>query len=475
MVLLKRTFFLTVIIAASAAFGSGCGSSEKQFKNVIIMIADGMSSGSWDAADYMETGAKGSQSYSAFPVRLGVTTYPLNTGTSPTGNPELQCGYDSHAAWSCTPAESGLPFSGYNYLCSGVTDSAAAATAMSSGIKTYNGAIGVDNCGLPVVSILRKAKDAGKSTGVVTSVPFSHATPAAFAAHELSRASYASIAHQMLSDGDIDLVMGCGHPLYDSDGVSRPAAAYTYILEEDWALLSAGTFSGRSGIWTYIESMDDFVSLATSPGKLPLAGIPRVYAALQQKRTSAVQGEDLSNPSGIRFISGVPDLKTMSLGALASLAADPDGFFLVIEGGATDFAAHAHQKGQLIEEAEDFNRAAEAVTAWVDANGGWARTLLVITSDHGNGLVLGPDAGVTAFQAVGNRGKGVMPGMSFQAAGHTNELVRLWAKGAYSAMFYRYAAGCDVEFAVHTGHNCDGAYIDNTDIFKVMRAAVEGK
>jgi alkaline phosphatase len=136
---------------------------------------------------------------------------------------------------------------------------------------------------------------------------------------------------------------------------------------------------------------------------------------------------------------------------------------------------HARQKGQLIEEAEDFNRAAGAVKGWVDANGGWERTLLIITSDHGNGLVLGPDAEAKAFQAVENRGKGVMPGMSFQAAGHTNELVRLWAKGAYAPMFYRYAADCDDGFSVHTGHNSDGAYIDNTDIFKVMSAAVEGR
>ena len=74
-----------------------------------------------------------------------------------------------------------------------------------------------------------------------------------------------------------------------------------------------------------------------------------------------------------------------------------------------------------------------------------------------------------------NGGKGVMPGMSFQITGHTNELVRLWAKGAYSEMFWRYADQYDVNFSFYSGHNADGAYIDNTDIFRVMEAAINGE
>ena len=154
---------------------------------------------------------------------------------------------------------------------------------------------------------------------------------------------------------------------------------------------------------------------------------------------------------------------------------DPDGMFLMIEGGAADWAAHSHQNGQLIEESADFLRAVQTVMTWVESNSSWEETLLIVTTDHGNGLVLGPDGAASAFQPVENFGKGVMPGISFQITGHTNELVRLWAKGAYSAMFWRYADQYDMNFSLYSEHNADGAYIDNTDIFRVMETAVAGE
>lgn len=464
-----------LVVLCSSLLTLQCSSPSAPAKNVIIMIADGMSGGSWDAAEYWVYGEKGVSCLSSFPGHYGVTTFPLNTGTSPSNDGVERCGYDPVRAWDSAPSASGLPFKGYVYLSSGTTDSAAAATAMASGIKTYNSAINYDNYGQPTVTILKKAKRMGKATGVVTTVEFCHATPAGFGAHSSNRSSYTDIAHEMLTSGDADLIMGCGHPLYDQDGRAAQSASYAFINESDWNALLSGTLTAAGRSWTMVQTKNEFRTLCTSPGTLPLFGIPCVSMTLQQGRTLSVQGADAANPSGIKFISSVPDLPTMSLGALNALASDPDGMFLMIEGGATDWAAHSHQGGQLIEEASDFFEAVDAVSAWIEMHSSWDETLLIVTTDHGNGLVLGPDASSEAFQPVASSGKGMIPGMSFQITGHTNELVRLWARGVYSAVFYWYADQYDENFSLYTGHNADGAYIDNTDIFRVMNAAVEGE
>ena len=79
---------------------------------------------------------------------------------------------------------------------------------MSTGVKTYDGAIGVDLEGLPLEHALELAEEKGKATGVVTSVEWSHATPAGFVAHNVSRNNYAEIAQEMIYDSAVDVIMG---------------------------------------------------------------------------------------------------------------------------------------------------------------------------------------------------------------------------------------------------------------------------
>lgn len=81
-----------------------------------------------------------------------------------------------------------------------VTDSAAAATALASGIKSYNGAIGVDDKKLPVESVLQLAKQQGMRTGVAVTSQINHATPAAYIAHNESRKNYNAIADSYFDD-----------------------------------------------------------------------------------------------------------------------------------------------------------------------------------------------------------------------------------------------------------------------------------
>lgn len=133
------------------------------------------------AANYQqEVKANDLAIYKQMPVRLGMTTYPLNTSNNPTNDSVAVGSYDAAKAWDATV---GTPWNekyqtaieGYKYLRSNVTDSAAAASAMATGVKTYNNAISYDNYGKPLLTVTEVAKAYGKSTGVVTSVQFSHA------------------------------------------------------------------------------------------------------------------------------------------------------------------------------------------------------------------------------------------------------------------------------------------------------------
>ncbi|AWH19048.1 PhoA [Stenotrophomonas sp. ZAC14D2_NAIMI4_7] len=472
--------------------------------NVIVMINDGAGWGTWDAAAYWQYGSREGAPYAQFPQRLGVTTFPLNASSQPTRDAAQTIGYDASRAWSATAVPAAdLPFEGYQYLAAVATDSAAAGTALSSGVKTYNNAINFSNDGMPVDFNTLRAKRLGMATGVVTSVPFAHATPAAFAAQNESRNSYHAIAHQMLAQGHMDLVMGTGGPGYSVDG--RPCVdgldavaaegcqnPWEWVSQQDWQQLEAGMpIAGNpSGAWRLIRSKDEFTALAAGrlPSDRPLIGVPQVANTLQQARQLAVVGHDAATPSGVKKIDSVPDLATMTRGALQFLQQrSPKGLFLMVEGGATDWAAHTSacgtewhygacndqpQFGRLIEETVEFNDAVAAVVEWIERNGGWERNLLIVTTDHDNSMPMGPDAQQVAFQPVRNNGRGQLPGMSFRPTGnHSNGLVPLWAKGNGAEGLARRVRGVDAGYRQHVGWN-DGSYIDNTDVALAVQEAL---
>jgi len=469
-------------------------------KNVIVMINDGASWGTWDAAAYWQYGSREGLPYADFPARYGMTTFPLNPHREPQHNDISEVGYDPEQAWDTTPIDDEtLPFAGYKYLDRMPTDSAASGTALSSGVKTYYTAVNYDNFGQPVEFSTLVAKRTGRATGVVTSVPFPNATPATFAAHSPGRNSYLEIAHQMLSGGHLDLIMGTAGTRVGYDNNGRPYGPVTaeqweeirkrsgglQVSDADWELLVSGNFlaDGATQPWHLIRERADFEALAAGQivTNAPLIGIPNVATTLQRERSREVLGADEGTPSGIAYINTVPTLATMTRGALRHLARRSDvGFFVMIEGGATDWAAHSSYLpepayGQLLEETVDFNNSVAAVIEWVEANSSWDETLLIITTDHGNSLVLGPDADHVPFQPVKNNGKGKLPGFTFRRTGHhTNELVALWAKGAGAEQFARRVRGIDPHYAERVGWN-DGQYVDNSDVGAVVIALLQGR
>ncbi len=494
--LIVGSLFLTACNSDSSDTTTVTPPVAKLPKNVILMINDGASWGAWDMAANWQQGVKANDLpvYQSLPVRLGMTTYPLNTSNTPTNDDKALISYDASKAWDSTlgvadPADTRYQaaIAGYKYLKQNYTDSAAAGTALATGHKTYNNAINFDNFGQPLTFITQIAKQQGKATGVVTSVQLSHATPATFSAQNISRKNMTAIAKEMLTSGTVDLLMGTGNPDFDGNGVSvtgldaTACAAnsacktpYDTIGQTEWTALRKGILkpTGATAPWTLIEDKATFELLADDNLSVegPLVGIPQVRWTLQQGRDEAVVGKDPSQPSGTKMIANVPDLPTMTTGALNYLGKNKNGLFMMVEGGATDWAAHANQAGRLVEESTDFDHAVAAVEAWVEKNSSWDETLLIVTTDHGNALPLGLASDTKAFEPIKNNGTAVMPDARFWTENHTNEVVRLWARGQGSDKLTALVKGKDAKFAEVVGHNADGSYIDNTDVFTVLQA-----
>ena len=414
-------------------------------KNVILMISDGAGFNAFYCAGYYQQGELGKQVYDKFPIRLGCTTYSAD-------NPD---GYEPDKFWSK-----------FQYARKKPTDSAAAATALYTGVKTENGRLCTDSEGGKLVTIAEMADSAGKSTGTISSVMFSHATPAAVWAHNDSRNEYEQIAKEMICDSGLDVIMGCGHPRYDNNGKLLPM--------DDWEteycggealfkdILTASTERG----WIFIESKHDFLALAENSAPVfdRVLGVAQCRNTLQYNR----DGEGMGNLN-----ENVPSLATLSRAAINVLAGDEDGFFLMIEGGAVDWAGHDNNLARIIEEQIDFNNAIEAVVKWVRIESSWNETLLIITADHETGQLWGPKAGPksqTPFNLPQNKGAGKLPGAAFFSNEHTNALVPIYAIGPGSELFENFAKGKDTMAA--QAWDFSGSYVDNTDVFKVMQQAL---
>src|SRR5699024_6999886 len=119
-------------------------------------------------------------------------------------------------------------------------------------------------------------------------------------------------------------------------------------------------------------------------------GLAQVATTLQQGRGGDSEGK---LPGEVAFNENVPDLPTMSEGALEVLGQNEDGFHLMIEGGAIDWTGHANETTRNIEETQDFNAAVESVVDWIETNSSWDETLLVVTADHETGYLGGVEDG----------------------------------------------------------------------------------
>lgn len=444
-------------------------------KNVILMITDGAGIESFRAASYYRHGALGHEVYDDFDVQVFSATHPLNTSNEPTMSNEGAVTFDPAELFS--DAASGddggyegklmnYPgyFAGYDYARRDVTDSAAAATALASGVKSFNNAINWSNNDEPLKHIGEYVVESGRALGVVSSVMVSHATPAGFLAHNVSRNDYAAIGVEIIDSNLATVVMGTGHPHYDGNGqrVEAPTENdYRYVGgKEYFERLAAGETD-----WQMIETRDDFEALADGGMQIEgdrLLGLVQNVQTLQFNRDGVAPGNRLDTS---------PRLETMTRGALNILGGHEDGFFLMVEGGAVDWAAHANNLPRMIEEQVEFNESVEAAAAWVEENSSWDETMIIVTTDHGNGLLQGPQSDTIAYQPIMNQGAGAMPLVRWHSDNHTRELVPLYARGA-GAEYFREVAQQAEGLAVYEVDADAQVWVDNTDVFAAAMTAM---
>ncbi|MDH5507777.1 MAG: alkaline phosphatase, partial [Anaerolineae bacterium] len=208
-----------------------------------------------------------------------------------------------------------MPVSGWSEtrsLSSPITDSAAGATALASGIRTKNHRVGVDAEGNPTATILEQAKRLGWSVGLVTTTQMAHATPAAFAAHVLERNDMVEIALQMHTLG-IDVLLGGGEDEFLPHGTT---GCFPEFGERS---------DGRNLIEEAQTAGYTYVCDAAALNALDPASTPRLLGLFAD--------EGISRPFA-------PSLADMTKIAIQILSQNPNGFFLMVEGGQVDWASH---------------------------------------------------------------------------------------------------------------------------------------
>lgn len=244
-----------------------------------------------------------------------------------------------------------------------ITDSAAGATALSCGKKTYNGAIGVDKDKKPLKTILEMAEDRKLATGLVSTSSITHATPASFIAHQEKRTMMQEIALDFLNT-EIDFFLGGGKDYFqnrdDKRNLSEELKKKNYYVS-------------------------DFIQEELTAVKIP-EGKNFAYFTANKEPLTAEQDRDYL-PYATEMAINYLDKKTKN------------GFFLMVEGSQIDWGGHANNSDYIVSEMLDFDKAVANALAFAEKDG---NTLVIVTADHETGgysILKGStkDSLVTAF------------------------------------------------------------------------------
>jgi alkaline phosphatase len=274
---------------------------------------------------------------------------------------------------------------GFARTCSGdnfITDSGASGTAIATGHKTYNGAISVDMDSLPLKTILEYAEDHDKSTGLVATSTITHATPAAFISHQVSRKDYEDIAMDFMKT-DVEVFIGGGLDHFnnrvDSLDLTDSLEANGYHMVYD------------------LEEM-----LCHNSGKMAALlyqGSPPKYS----------EGREIMLPLSTKM-------------SLEILSQNADGFFLMVEGSQIDWGGHDNDSEYIINETLDFDHAVGLALDYAEKDG---NTLVIITADHETG-------------GMGINGGDLQEGTieaAYTTDGHTGVMVPVFAYGPGAELF----------------------------------------
>lgn len=291
------------------------------------------------------------------------------------------------------------------------TDSAASATSLNTGKKTYNAAINVGTQGERLTPLAHEMQESGVAIGVVTSVPISHATPACVYAHNVHRNDYQDITRDLLglksaSHRDtalkgVDVLIGCGWGAEKDDERDKQGRNYVpgnkYLGMFDLKKIDAangGEYTvamrtpGAKGNEVLAQAADKAVEdstrlfgfFGTSHGHLPYQTADGMFDP-----TRGISGVESYKPQDI---SENPTLAEMTKAALNVLQHKETGFYLMVEAGDVDWANHNNNVDNSIGAVFSGEAAFIEITKWVEENSSWDETSLIVTSDHGHMMVL---------------------------------------------------------------------------------------
>ncbi|MBE3130190.1 MAG: alkaline phosphatase [Acidobacteria bacterium] len=501
-------------LTAALLVHPACGRRAPALKHVIFFIGDGMSAQTEVAASRYLYGTDDGLAWQKFPGKAYVATWDVNV-------------YNANARKARRPPysrSSFTPLLGYDVKVEGprphtdqdatapflpglATDSASAATALATGFKTDSGNISWLSGDPPDGELVTIAEEyrakTGAGIGVISTVPFDHATPAAFVSHNTSRNSYYTgrrgykglgIADEIILRVKPDVVIGGGHPLLDNPDFNPKTgyiseALYLGLKTSPDYLLVERTAGGNGG-----RAVIEGAAAAFRAGKKLFGLFGGKGGNFEVPLAEDSPGSPLVKPA----TEENPSLAEATLAALDYLGRNPDGFFLVVEQGDIDWTNHDNDFRGMIGCVDDLDEAVRAATAFVDCPGDaldWTNTVLLVTADHATGglfldrgkrlgpgdlprqdpriadpensPVAGSDRGIasngTGLKTPVYSSLNMFPDeeVVYGTAGHTNELVDLAVAGAAVRYFMKYR-----------GTWYPGLVLDNTQINAALREAL---
>ncbi|WNN46121.1 alkaline phosphatase [Winslowiella toletana] len=404
-------------------------------KNVILLIGDGMGDSEITAARNYAEGAGGFfKGIDALPLTGQYTHYALDKKTH---KPDY------------------------------VTDSAASATAWSTGVKSYNGAIGVDVNGKDHPTIMEIAKAAGKATGNVSTAELQDATPAAQMAHVTSRKCYGpakttelcasnaleqggkgSITEQLLNTR-VDVLLGGGAKTFSETAKAGEWQGKT--LEEQAKLRGYQWVSDLNGMNAISEANQDKPVLGLfADGNMPVR-----WKGPKASYHGNLTNEAIRCEVNAERPASTPTLAQMTDKAIELLSKNQNGFFLQVEGASIDKQDHAANPCGQIGETVDLDEAVQKALEFARKDG---NTLVVVTADHAHSSqIIANDSKAPGLTQTLKTKEGGLMTISYgnseeDSQGHTGTQLRIAAYGPHAA-------------------NVVGL-TDQTDLFYTMRAAM---
>jgi alkaline phosphatase len=250
-----------------------------------------------------------------------------------------------------------------------VTDSAAAATAFSTGYKSFNGAIGVDAQGRARPTLLEDARRAGKATGLVTTSQVTDATPAAYAAHVSDRGKQSEIARQYLERSKPDVILGGGEDFWYPPGTAGAHPDHPATDPSEESKGDRGNLVERARALGYrtVSTRED-LRRARGPKLLGLFANEEMFEHREEGHG------DLYDP-----LVPLPEMATKALNVLSR---DRDGLFVLIEEEGIDEMAHENNAGLMVKAGQALDRTVAVAVAFARRH---PSTLIVVQGDHETG------------------------------------------------------------------------------------------